>query len=297
MAKKYLGNWNGVPVYTDYLPYGTRRPGRKLSTGKPVFAVAHDTGNLNSTAQQNVNFYRNTYNEQFNIASAHFFVDDKECVICIPIDEVAYHVLPAAPMDNIWYGHDANYAAFGGEACYFSDKQKSQKSLDNFSRVMAALCKSWNINPVNQMPGHQQIQFDKQDPGNLLDACGYDRNDIHIIDNLVVKYMQNANTKVKKYIYNWKGKFTAHKDNDDPIVVRTSPGMNGKIVEKNSWIKPGEYVPFDQIIKKDGYWWLRFKYVQKGSSKNDFYMPIGKIEEKHERIKNEKNLWGKLEVK
>ena len=32
----------------------------------------------------------------------------------------------------------------------------------------------------------------------------------------------------------------------------------------------------------------------KGSSNKDFYMPIGKIEDKHEKILNEKNLWGKL---
>ena len=54
MVKEYLGEWNGVPVYTDFLPYGTRRTGQPLDTGNPIFAVYHDTGNPNSTAQQNV---------------------------------------------------------------------------------------------------------------------------------------------------------------------------------------------------------------------------------------------------
>ena len=36
MSKEYLGEWNGVPVYTDFLPYGTRRTGQSLDTGSPI---------------------------------------------------------------------------------------------------------------------------------------------------------------------------------------------------------------------------------------------------------------------
>ena len=28
MAKEFLENWNGVPVYLDLIPYGTRRTGQ-----------------------------------------------------------------------------------------------------------------------------------------------------------------------------------------------------------------------------------------------------------------------------
>ena len=38
-------------------------------------------------------------------------------------------------------------------------------------------------------PGHQDIQDDKRDPGNALEACGYGRNEIDIIDNLVQRYI------------------------------------------------------------------------------------------------------------
>ena len=58
MAKEFLENWNGVPVYLDLIPYGTRRTGQKLDTGSPIFAVYHDTGNPGSTAQQNVDYYK-----------------------------------------------------------------------------------------------------------------------------------------------------------------------------------------------------------------------------------------------
>ncbi|MFQ3906163.1 hypothetical protein ABLV94_13465 [Staphylococcus sp. Mo2-7] len=42
--------WNGVPVRYDWLPIGTRRSGQPLTTGKPKFAVAHDTGNKDTTS-------------------------------------------------------------------------------------------------------------------------------------------------------------------------------------------------------------------------------------------------------
>lgn len=186
--------WNGVPVRYDLLPIGTRRNGEKLHTknGKPSFAVIHDTGNPNTTAQDNVNYYKNTYNISWSqVASAHIFVDDKEAIICIPVTECAWHVMLNTPVDNQWYGMDADYAAFGVEGCYFTDKKRSLKSLENTAKVMAYLTKFWKINYQNEMPGHQNIQADKQDPGNLLAACGLGRS-TSIFDGYVAKYMKTT---------------------------------------------------------------------------------------------------------
>lgn len=52
------------------------------------------------------------------VASAHIFVDDKECIVCIPVTEKAWHVLYNTPTDNQWY-NDANDVAFGVEGSYF----------------------------------------------------------------------------------------------------------------------------------------------------------------------------------
>lgn len=191
MAKTRIGTWNGVPVFLDLLPFGTRRTGRKLDSGTPKFAVFHDTGNPDTTAQGNVNYYKNTYNIDWSAtASAHIFVDDVECIVCVPLDEKAWHVLYNTPTDNAWYGADANDVAFGIEVCYFSNQARSRKSLDNAARVMAALCNDYKINPTTHMPGHQDIQSDKIDPGNLLAACGYARNRMDIVDKLIVNYMK-----------------------------------------------------------------------------------------------------------
>lgn len=202
MTKTFLDNWNGVPVYLDLLPFGTRRTGQPLDTGSPIFGVYHDTGNPYSTAQQNVDYYKNTYDIDWgSTASAHFFVDDEECIICVPLDEKAWHVLYDTPTDNYYYGDDANDAAFGGELCYFSeDRERSLKALDNFARVFAVLVDSWGIDHWNKCPGHQDIQADKRDPGNALEACGYGRNEIDVIDNLVQRYIDGDDVEIDNIV-------------------------------------------------------------------------------------------------
>ncbi|WP_353421918.1 peptidoglycan recognition protein family protein [Staphylococcus delphini] len=192
MAKKYIGDWNGVPTYTEFLKIGTRRTGQRLDSGHPKFLVFHDTGNRNSTAQQNVNYYNNTYNQPWaTTASAHVFVDDKECINCVPLEEKAWHVLYDAPTDNLWYGDDANDIAVGVEACYFSDKERSRKSFDNACEIAAFICKEYGINPRNQMPGHYQIQADKIDPKSVLEACGYSK-DMSVVCKYVLKYLDGV---------------------------------------------------------------------------------------------------------
>ncbi|WZK93684.1 N-acetylmuramoyl-L-alanine amidase [Staphylococcus phage SpP] len=296
--------WKGVKVRNDLLPYGTRRSGQKLIGGKPKFIVAHDTGNVNTTAQNNVDYYKNTYNININqTASAHIFVDDKEAIVCVPTTEKAWHVLYNATQDNLWYGYDSNDAAIGVEICYFHDKARTQKSLDNGARVLAYLAEYWGIDYKTRMPGHQDIQAGKQDPGNVLQAAGYSRVTSNL-DKLVAKYYKkevSSPTKEKpskvpapggQMAWNWKGKFTPNAT----IKVRKSPNLKGAIVNQNSWLYSGDWVNFDKIIKADGYWWIRFKYVQPGSSKNYFYCAVCKITDKKEKIKNEK-YWGKIDWK
>lgn len=309
MAKKYIGKWNGVPIYQDLLKKGTRRSGQKL-TG-PKFIVAHDTGNQNSTAQNNVDYYKNTYNIDINqTASAHFFVDDKECVICVPLNEKAWHVLYNAPADNHYYGIDANDGAIGGEGCYFSNKERSLKALDNFARVLAYLANKYKIDYKTEMPGHQDIQSDKQDPGNLLQACGLGRSTSNL-DKHVAKYIDSkaaaakpaakpavkkaskkTSKKAPKTTWNWEGEFTAN----TLIKVRRKPGLKAEIVDKNSWIQKGEYVPIYSVTKKDNYWWAKFRYPTNPKA-GYFYCAIAKITDKDEKLKNEKALFGKIKYK
>lgn len=285
--------WKGVPVRYQLLTIGTRRPGKKLRQGKPEFLVAHDTGNPNSTAQNNVDYYENTHNIQQGIASAHIFVDDKEAIICIPVTEVAYHVLPSTTIDNAWYGVDANDGAAGVEICYFTNKTRSQKSLDNGARVLAYLAEYWGIDYKTEMPGHQDIQYDKSDPGNALQASGYGHATSNL-DSIVAKYYKKNEKPTEKTKWDWAGTYYPQPTNDKGIKVRKSPSASGTLVDKNSWLySKDDWVNFDQIIKSDGYWWIRFKYVQPGSSKDYFYCAVCRITDPQEKIKNEK-YWGTI---
>lgn len=234
--------WNGVPVRFDLLPIGTRRSGQPLTTGKPKFMVIHDTGNINTTAQDNVNYYKNSYNIDWSmVASAHIFVDDKEAIICIPVTEKAWHVLYNTPIDNKWYNLDANDAAFGIEGCYFTDKVRTQKSLDNTARVAAYLAKFWKIDYKTEAPGHQDIQNDKIDPGNLLEAAGYGR-DISNFDKIVAKYAEGTKVTLLDKVKSKPG--TAKKvENPTP-----SPKSSVTYQEAISYMKglKGRYIDFDK---------------------------------------------------
>jgi len=100
----------------------------------------------------------------------------------------------------------------------------------------------------------------------------------------------------KKTTWNWGGTFYPNAPKSG-IRVRRSPGINGAIVESGSWLyRKTDWVKFDQVIKKDGYWCLRFKYQAPGSSNKHFYCAVCKIIDKQQKIKNEK-YWGKIDWK
>ena len=124
----------------------------------------------------------------------------KNVLFVVPLDEKAWHVIYDTPTDNYYFGDDANDAAFGGELCYLKMIERTLKALDNFARVYAVLCPSWNIDHYNKAPGHQDIQDDKRDPGNALEACGYGRDEIDVIDNLVQRYIDSEDVDTETIV-------------------------------------------------------------------------------------------------
>lgn len=196
----------------DYIAKGTkRRSGLKL-TG-PKFIVAHDTGNPNSTAKNNVDYYKRTANEMS--ASAHLFVDDKECVECIPLSEKAWHVLYDRKEDNRMFGGDANDIAIGVELCYFSkDKKRSLRAYENYVQVFANLCRKYKLNPKKHIVGHSRLDPGrKTDPENALKRIGKTFESlVQDVENKLrpritnkerctvsVKFASNSSSKLKAY--------------------------------------------------------------------------------------------------
>ncbi len=157
IIKKY------IPIYT------LRRSGQKLSAIK--FIVAHDTGNLDSTALQNVDYFIRSADEIE--ASAHVFVDDINIIECIPQDEKAWHVRKNLPTDNLLFGGNANDNSLGIELCYFTDLERSKLAYKQYVEYIKSLCQKYNLNPAQAIIGHFTLDPTRRtDPINAFYRIG-----------------------------------------------------------------------------------------------------------------------------
>ena len=99
----------------------------------------------------------------------------------------------------------------------------------------------------------------------------------------------------KKITWKWPGRFYPNASKTG-IKVRKNPGLKGKVVDKGSWLyTKDDWVDFISVTKKDGYWWIKFKYPTNPSA-GYFYCAVCKITNKEEKIKKEK-YWGKIKWK
>ena len=141
-------------IIQKYLPINTlRRSGLKLLGVK--FITAHDSGNINSTAMQNVDYFIKSANEIQ--ASAHTFIDDKDIIECIPQTEKAYHVRRAVEVDNSIFGVDAIDCSLGIELCSFSDIERSKLAYMAYVDYIKGLCAKYNLNPSVSVIGHYRL--------------------------------------------------------------------------------------------------------------------------------------------
>lgn len=158
-------------IIQKYIPNKTlRRSGQGILGIK--FIVAHDTGNPNSTAMQNVNYYINSANEME--ASAHTFIDDVNTIECIPQTEKAWHVRRNVLTDNALFGVDANDYALGIELCYFpADPVRTKAAYANYVQYIKDLCTKYKLDPTKHIVGHYKLDPDRRtDPLNAFKYIG-----------------------------------------------------------------------------------------------------------------------------
>jgi N-acetylmuramoyl-L-alanine amidase len=141
-------------ITARYLPKPSKR--RSGLIAAPIrFLVAHDTGNRNSTAWENVAWYTRSKDEEH--ASAHIFVDDKQIIECVPAltgtPEKAWHVLYNVTKDNELYGVNANDAAIGIEYC-FGDAIDAGLAYEKYLWVLARCCFTFGLDPSRDIVGH-----------------------------------------------------------------------------------------------------------------------------------------------
>jgi N-acetylmuramoyl-L-alanine amidase CwlA len=150
----------------DYIKHGNARPGTKLVG--PLFAVAHDIGNGGSTAKNNQTYFNNHQPS----ASAHVFIDDKDILVIVPMDEKAWHVQYQKPMDNILFGDDANDAAIGVELCW-GGKINFIEAYKRYVWFFAWLCKKYKWDPYKKIVSHKKLDPERRtDPDNALNKNG-----------------------------------------------------------------------------------------------------------------------------
>ena len=87
------------------LDIGPSRPGLRFAPPAPLGLVLHSTATPGATAAQE-DAYFETHQEAE--VSCHLFCDDKEAVVSVPLDEIAYHA-----------GATANRRYLGLELCEF----------------------------------------------------------------------------------------------------------------------------------------------------------------------------------
>lgn len=148
-------------IIQKYIPTGTkRRSGQKILGVKKI--VAHDTGNLDSTAMQNVDYYIKSANEME--ASAHTFIDDINIIECIPQTEKAWHVRRAVS--------NANDDALAIELCFFTDPERSKTAYKNYVEYIKGWLQKYKLTTAN-IEGHYKLDPTRRtDPLNAFRRIG-----------------------------------------------------------------------------------------------------------------------------
>lgn len=123
---------------TDMLltPGEGARPGRKIT---PIALVIHWTANTDKGADAvaNRNYFNNWRNHPQHLASAHYIVDDRQIIRCIPEAEAAYHVGATAYTDKAKaaFAGNPNWQTLGIEMCVNSDGDFSQTCKNTIALV------------------------------------------------------------------------------------------------------------------------------------------------------------------
>lgn len=208
-----------------------RRSGYAMTPG-PRFIVAHDTGNPDSTAAQNVSYYENSRDKES--ASAHLFVDHREIIECIPAltapPEKAWHVLYNLPTDNQLYGHNANDAAIGVEYCFGGDID-ADEAYRKYVWTMAYACFKFGLDPQQVIVGHFILDPDrKSDP--VTGLARSRRTYEQLLRDVVLEHAECTGVVA-----------------DDPIPVTVAAGTATATVKLNiRQGKPSTRAPIRQVV-------------------------------------------------
>lgn len=155
-----------IPVYTDYIPEGSRaRPGE---TREIKYLVVHETDNFSAGADAAAHnsFIHQNANAESGIVSWHYTVDDHEIYHHLPDNETAYHA--GDQMEK----NGGNMNGIGIEMCVNEDGNYEQ-TLINTEKLCARLLLEYDLNPDKALKKHQDFSG-KVCPAKLINDGRWD---------------------------------------------------------------------------------------------------------------------------
>lgn len=135
------------------------RSGKKLTGVRKI--VMHYTANPGASAENHYKYFNNLTGRY---ASAHFFVDSKDALCILPLEEVAYHANDVQKKVNgVAYRGvaelkpNANLLSVGIEMCIEKDGSFHPETLEKSENVAAELCRRYKLNPLEDIVRHYDV--------------------------------------------------------------------------------------------------------------------------------------------
>nr|ADF97537.1 PlyM12 [uncultured phage] len=128
------------------------RPGLKLLGVRAI--VLHYTASPGGSAQNHQDFFDGADGGAYRYAGAHIFVDKKEAIEIIPLNEVAYHANERSPKlsylraSTSSYNGNANLTTIGIEMCIEKDGSFHPDTVERTALVVEKLRKQFGKVPV-----------------------------------------------------------------------------------------------------------------------------------------------------
>lgn len=134
------------------------RPGDKLASVKGI--VLHYTANPGASAANHKKYFGNGAGGRY--AGAHIFVDEKEALCIVPLNEIAYHAnenkcrIPKLQGHVGSYYGDANCTAIGIEMCINKSGKIEEATFKRTVNIVAGLCKKYRLG-VDDLYRHYDV--------------------------------------------------------------------------------------------------------------------------------------------
>lgn len=135
------------------------RPGNKITKVKKI--IVHYTANNGGTAENHYSYFNNL---KGRYASAHIFVDKKEALCIIPLNEIAYHAndiqkrVNGAPYRGVpELLPNANFLSVGVEMCLESNGTIHKDTITRTEDTCVNLCRQFKLDPNKDIVRHFDV--------------------------------------------------------------------------------------------------------------------------------------------